>query len=360
MEKNNIILFLSMLLVFSYSQLSEKSSPINYPRKLDENEAKTILLGFDNYTSIYYYGFNNFSLSFYTYFLLKNWNHSYYINDLETNYFPIDAIINDTDKKQFAANFNCTFTFDNDNYERINEQYYIIRYICSSNPILNGGRPKIINFTTDFSKEIIEINGSESYDVSPSVQVFKKDFLNLKNKTIINMKNIEIIKNTTFISQNPSSFKLKGKGYRYNSYNILLFTNSHSEPRKVPCKGEYKMDSNDDYYYFLESKGSNNLNSASLKYAVANFTTDKKETLIIDFQEGAKYQIEEGKTFSKKSSGGLSTGGIVGVVIPSCVVLLGAAGLAFFLSRRAIPSPPMNNFANKTIGVASSEAVVHQ
>ena len=372
MSKFIFMIFLCILTTIPFAQLSEKNSAINNPRKLDESKAETILLGFDNYTRSN--SFKNYTLSFYAYILLKNWDHSLYINDLKSNFFIIETYLNDSNKNRFEVDFICNYTSLNnltkDNY--IN-QYYLIRYLCNSSLIEGGGYPNFLNFTTNFSKAIF-INGSYNYEESPSVEVFKKDLLTLRNKTIFNMENdenaynkkVRILNNATFISQSPSNFKLKGELFDkekndndFDSFNILLFTKAYGNPKRIPCIGKNKMDSDDYYYYFLESKGSNNLNNANLKYTVANFTTDKKDIFIIDFKEGANYQIEEKKVI-KKSSGGLSTGGIVGIVIPSCIVLLGAAGLAFYLSRSAVPAPPINNLPNKTLGVASSEAIVHQ
>ena len=88
---------------------------------------------------------------------------------------------------------------------------------------------------------------------------------------------------------------------------------------------------------------------------------------ILDFKDGVNSTIKD-KINYKMSSGGLSTGGIVGVAVPSCAVLLGVAGLSFFLSRKTATPPPglknMNNMnmQNNTMGVitTSSEAVIHQ
>ena len=73
MGKYNFMLLFSILLVISYSQLSEKDSNLNPVRKLEVNTEETILLGFDNYTrdpsdKIVH------NSSFDMYFLLKNWN----------------------------------------------------------------------------------------------------------------------------------------------------------------------------------------------------------------------------------------------------------------------------------------------
>ena len=85
---------------------------------------------------------------------------------------------------------------------------------------------------------------------------------------------------------------------------------------------------------------------------------------VLDFAKNSKNAngtILPQKVEYKKKSGGLPTGGICAIVIPSVLVLLGVGALAFFLSRRAVPSPPIKNIGNNTMGVvASSEAVVHQ
>ena len=60
---------------------------------------------------------------------------------------------------------------------------------------------------------------------------------------------------------------------------------------------------------------------------------------------------------NKKSSGGLSAGGIVGIIIPCVIVLIAVAALAFFLGRK--PSIPSNQNLGNTIGITSSSQVVN-
>ncbi len=136
-------------------------------------------------------------------------------------------------------------------------------------------------------------------------------------------------------------------------------TNYNGNPRRIPCISYEKQNKTDDLpYYHLESKGSNYLTNTDLNYAIANITT-KDRIYIIDFKEGENSTILPEKEQYKKNSGGLSTGGICAIVIPALIVLLGVGALVFFLSRRAVPSPPqMKNIANNTMGVvASSEAI---
>ena len=177
----------------------------------------------------------------------------------------------------------------------------------------------------------------------------------------------KFLKNANFTSQSPNSFKIKGKGLYDDddSENIYLITTVNDSPKKILCSGKYGTDSSDDMpYYFLKSKGSNNLAGANLSYALLNYTTKDNLMAILDFAENSKNAngtILPPKVDYKKQSGGLSTGGIIAIVIPSVAVLLGIGALAFFLSRRAVPPPPIKNITNNTMGVvASSEAVVHQ
>ena len=374
MKKINIMMiFLSMLLSMTSAQLFQNGLPLNHPRKLEEYTNETILLGFDNYTTHIPEGFKNYTLSFYTYFLFKNWDPSL-INDNCLNSFIITSKINDTNKKRFDKNFICGYDYSKAAYSGNDNQYYIVRYSCYSE-IIEGGIPKLINLTTDFENDIY-INNSAIYKVSPSLEVFKKDLLtlDLKNVKMFNMEengynyniiySIRILANATVVNKNQASFKIKGQKDQsggVESNNIQLFTNSYGNPKKVPCVGYYKTDTDDEEYYFLESKGTNYLSNAELQYSVCNVTT-KGEIFILDFEESQNSTLLPDKVEFKRKSGGLSTGGIVAIVIPAVIVLLGVGALVYFLSRKGAPSPPpMKNIANNTMGiVASSQAVVNQ
>ena len=373
MEKINFMtIFIGMLISMAFSQKTQNDLPLNQPRKLMEYTNETILLGFDNYTAHIPDGYKNYTLSFFTYFLFKNW-YPYYIDDKYLNNFTITTRINDTNKNRFYTNFICVYDKYKDMYQS-NEitTYNIIRYSCNSE-LIERGIPKLMNLTTDFENDI-KINNSAVYKVSPSFEVFKKDLstLELKNVEMFNLdldyqyiQNFYVLTNSTVLNKNQASFKIKGgknRIYVSDSNNIQLFVNSYGVPKKIPCEGKRDHDKTDDeYYYFLQSKGSNHLGNAELQYAIGNITT-KEELFILDFAEDQNSTILPDKVDFKKGSGGLSTGGIIAIVIPAVAVLLGVGALAFFLSRRAVPSPPpMKNIANNTMGVvASSEAVVHQ
>lgn len=361
MEKINLMLLISMLL-FSYSQVSKPDLPLNYPRKLANFQNETILLGYENYNILTKDG--DTWARFDTYYLLKNWedvesgfmqNPEYeYIYTLESRIFYKDhnKSTNFTcknDKKDYYQKLD--YDHDPDYYTR----YNIIKYRCEAN-ITGEGKPTKINITTNYTGKI-HLNGTSVSYISSSAEALEKDLINLKYAT---KEFFYIWKNVTFISQSPTYFKMRGNdNVPYNSENIQLITTVNGYPKKIQCSGKKSEDKKEDEeYYYLETKGSNNIAGADLHYSLLNYTT-KQDIVIIDFLEGINGTIKQPNVIKKKSEG-LSTGGIIAIVIPSIVVLLGVAGLAFFLSRRAIPPPPVKNMVNNTIGVASSEAIVHQ
>ena len=382
MEKNNFMLLLSVLLAISYAQFSEKGLPLNNPRKLQSSDPETILLGYDDYNFNYDSSTRQSNFNFTIHFLLKNWdyNYSYINNNIEFKDITLKSIINyqGTDEG-IGTEFNCSqkdvnieeietskdveeiykngISWDSHYY-----QYYHAKFICDYN-LTGRGIPKKINITTNFTNEI-SLNTSKVSYVTSSAEALEKDLVSLKNEK---KTRFIILENANFTSQSPNSFKIKGNALDddYDSENIYLITTVNGSPKKIPCSGKSDKDSSDDKdYYFLQSKGSNNLGGANLSYALLNFTTRGNRMAILEFadnQKNANGTILPPKVDYKKKSGGLSTGGIIAIVIPAVLVLLGIGALAFFLSRRAVPSPPIKNIGNNTMGVvASSEAVVHQ
>jgi hypothetical protein len=363
-----------MLLVISYSQPTEKG--LNHLRKLESADIETILIGFDNYNKTLIDNDQNYSLAFNTYFLLKNWNNTKINhNEIDFNDINISSFITyhkNEKKSNTSATFNCSIEkfYDVDEYENNYcdkyNPYCIVKYECSYN---SSGIlvPKKINLLTNFTNDISINNTKVSY-VTTSAEAFKSDITSL-NYVIDAYSNFRSLRNATFVSQSPYSFKIKGEKYEYygDSNNIELIT----KQKKIPCVGKYVdrnyYDGLDDYY-LLETKEQNYLANTDLRYAIANFSKAKENTMfILDFKDGVNSTIKD-KINYKMSSGGLSTGGIVGVAVPSCAVLLGVAGLSFFLSRKTATPPPglknMNNMnmQNNTMGVitTSSEAIVHQ
>ena len=374
MAKKIFMFLLCMLLVISYSQPTEKG--LNHLRKLESADNETILIGFDNYNKTLIDNDKNFNLAFNTYFLLKNWNNSKIKNEIDFNDINIRSFITyhkNEEKSNTSATFNCSkevfiacdeYVYNYAYNYLENNPYCIVKYACSYN---SSGifLPKKINLLTNFTNDISINNTKVSY-VTTSAEALKSDITSL-NYEIDWDNNFRFLRNAAFVSQSPYSFKIKGENKIGDSNNIELIT----KQKKIPCVGKNVYGNpNDgiDSYYLLETKGQNYLANTDLRYAIANFSKAiEKKMFILDFKDGVNSTIKD-KINYKMSSGGLSTGGIIGVAVPSCAVLLGVAGLSFFLSRKTATPPPglknMNNMnmQNNTMGVitTSSEAVIHQ
>ena len=358
MSKINFMLLISMLLAISFSQLSQKGLSLIHQRKLEELDNEIILLGYDSYERKFD---SNTTISFAVHFLFKNWL-EHIINKIVFEYFTLNVSLLYNPNITEHVKFVCSVKNRDDEpkYETIKINVsYLVNYTCEY--VLTGEKIiKKLNITTNFTRYIY-VNDTFVSQVSTSAEALEKDLLRLNYNT----KDWEILDDAVLISQSPNSFKIKGGNeygcYHKDSENIELITTIHGISKPIPCSGKCEQDKSDDLmHYFLECKSSNSLSGINLNYAILNYTK-KNQVLILDFEKGAKNTtILQPKLESKKSSGGLSTGGIVAIVIPSIIVTLGVAGLVFFLSRNAVPPPPVKNNPNTTLGVASSEAVVHQ
>ena len=364
MRKNIFMILMNLLLVVSYSQLSGKHPNIKSSRKLDANLKETILLGFDNYSRIPYDNIVHNS-TFYTYFLLKNWKQEK-MNNLENEKteFILDSNVtymeskNGIDQIKFYCSFNCSESIYK--YYENDENFTLVKYFCQSDQITKD-IPKKIRLNSNFTT--IKLNGTYVDKVSSTAEAQEKDLVSLKNLIIFGNLDAEILRNATFVNQSPNYFKIRGKGYLYDSNNIELITIINGNPTKIQCKGKYEQDNTDDQeYYFLQPKSSGSFSNVDFGYTVGNFTKVKKgsKIFIIHFQDGTNSTIIDNNYF-KKSSKGLSKGVICAIAIPTILLTLGVGALVFFLSRRPLPPPqPIKNVMNNTVGIASSGVVVNQ
>ena len=131
--------------------------------------------------------------------------------------------------------------------------------------------------------------------------------------------------------------------------NPYLLVIDGDEKQNVP----YTYSKNDDKDILtLDNKASIN---ANLHEKMGRINDNK--SLILEFADGQGNPNFNSTEIvrRKSSSSGLSTGGIVAIVIPCIAVLLAVAGLAFILGNRT--KPPMENIENKTIGINSSAAI---
>ena len=356
MEKNIFILLICSLFVISYSQIPEKNSNLKSLRRLEQTN-ETILIGFDNY-QLDINPNSEINTKFNAYFLLKNWNESI-IDDNDLNLSQMKIISTVTNQSSDVKNYTFNCDYDPNSKKSVpsdDKTYKLITFICQGNLT---SYPKKISIATDFEKEKKLNNTIEIYE-SSSAKAIKKDITSLSKF----YPAFDVLQNASFVNKGKNSFKIKGDFINgTSSNNIELITLVNGYPKKIPCSGKYAPedpdDDNSEEFFFIETNEQNTLTNAELKYALFNYTKGSNRMGILDFKEGENSTFIE-NTYVPKKKKGLSTGAIIGIIIPSCIVLLGVSALVFLLSRKPLPAQQIKNIGNNTIGVASSEAVVHQ
>ena len=358
------LLYLILVSLFLFCSSQKQPQYLNNLRNLEEAQDEIALIGFDNLT------LENPLIKFNTYFYLKNWNQTIdYINQTSIpETFNISSITTDINNKKNDITFvckhdktssplycnseGCKKSFINDPYS----YYQQVIFICESYNY-NLAQPKIINITTNFS------DSDHNYikSVSPFVKATKSNLYEMKGIEIFDQFTIL---NATLIEKKGNYFKIKLENDYKPNNNIQLILFNNGVKKIVKCtRGKYKdeYDQEKDYYY-IEPTGINPEINGELQYAIVNCSTrNSKNYMMLDFgsNEGNS-TLTPDRPFYKKSTGGLSTGGIIAVLIPCILVLLGIGALVYFLGMRKPPQAMTNAINNNTIGVASSENIVNK
>lgn len=100
---------------------------------------------------------------------------------------------------------------------------------------------------------------------------------------------------------------------------------------------------------------------ADLSESLGKIEEGKNYFLIFKNDNDAQLDFKRQKqnyNFNSKNSGGLSTGGIVAIIIPSIVVLIAAIGVAIILNKRSYVSNAPMESPNNTIGISASSSNV--
>lgn len=252
--------------------------------------------------------------------------------------------------------------------EEIQESPQLLRFKCN-----------IPNKNTNISKVIISetftINNTEkNMTLSTLARATKNDITSETSERLSNNKIIPL-SNAGITKQSTNSFVIRGDEInseigsnsleKYESQNIKLVSTKNGFKREIPCEGKNSKDKDDQFYYFLSCKSYDTIDR-DLNNSYCYFEKDKTKSLLVQFGENNSTELYDYDYRYKKKSSGLSTGGIIAIIIPSIIVLLGVLGLAMALRNKS-PTPPLrdmvnNNNNNNTVGVVgnSSEVVVHQ
>ena len=253
-----------------------------------------------------------------------------------------DASVQHSDLQLFI--FSCDITNNNNNISRVNYS------------------------------ETFKINNTEEINMTLSTlaRASKNDITSETSNKLLSTE-IVPLRDAGITKQSTNSFVIRGNKINlntdnslenYESQNIKLVSTKNGFKREIPCEGKNSKDKDDEFYYFLSCKSYDTIDR-DLNNSYCYFEKDKTKSLLVQFGENNSTELYDYDYRYKKKSSGLSTGGIIAIIIPSIIVLLGVLGLAMALRNKS-PTPPLrdmvNNNNNNTVGVVgnSSEVVVHQ
>jgi hypothetical protein len=288
--------------------------------------SEVILLGFDN--------FKKENSSFFTFnTILKRIDTNYKITNIK---FPIIIFYKNRlrfleENKQDAVDCNCV---DN-NKENV-------ECVCKGRSDADRNISSIAlveDFVIDDVKRNLTLSSlakNQKYKIDKQKEdIFKPN------------DSIEIMK-ISELNDLSSNFTLKGNSTNIpTSSKFTLIASKYNYQKEFLCN---KIDYLDGYALYCENPSK--VINLDLNNTLAK--TNESEKLIIQFPPDVQSKIGEslGGYYNSRKKKGLSTGGIIAIIIPCLIVLFGALALVFLLKRNPNPEPKSIN--NNTIGIASS------
>ena len=153
-----------------------------------------------------------------------------------------------------------------------------------------------------------------------------------------------ILENCDLTSSTVNSFTIEGESSEPNlaSKNSSLYFNVNNETKKIPC--EINDEGSKKYKVICTTESRVYSDLSNNNYIAIE---DKKKSLKMTFDKDGNSEtfnstgvINPVKTYNKNSSGGLSGGTIVGIVLPIVAALAIIAALIFLIRSKSTPTPP--------------------
>ena len=186
----------------------------------------------------------------------------------------------------------------------------------------------------------LKLNGESlpNYDELP---ISKSD---ITDSTDYPIYPLYILKNCEITDSTKNSFIIEGENDETNlaSKNAYLYFNVDNEEKKIPC--EIEDEDSNKFKVICKPESRVNANLSNNNYIAIE---DLQKSLKMTFEEegnsltNSSVKINPLKTYKKSSSGGLSGGTIVAIILP-IVAALAIIGLLFVLIRlKSTPTPPL-------------------
>lgn len=190
------------------------------------------------------------------------------------------------------------------------------------------------NYTRIELIEDFAINGEKNNLALSSLAEEQKSKINKQKNDIFQKNGVFVIMKDATLKDYSSSFKVSGTPDSFNFPTLgsnLMVMKNNNRTTNFSCNG--KIDSNE---YILNCNKSSSYR-LDLNNAIAEIIGNNKEKMLIQFKNGDNSFINGTQRtdyyINRSKKKGLSTGGIIAIIIPTILVLLGVAALAFMLNR---------------------------
>ena len=282
-----------------------------------------LVIGYDNYKH------SSDILSFYTYvryYLVRPYSRIVILVNIIRNLRALD---------EFNQNINCNYNRSNTNGDEI-----ISVYKCEE------------NVTGTISK--VEVTNIVNLTQSPLAISMGKD-LNKQEGDKISDQGLVVIKDCKIIISPNGIITIKGTSDAQLDQEDLILYVIQNDGSYVEVPATLSTGNNSEINIIFTPTKSIHSN---LQGVIGKLEGGKNIYLNFTNEDSAELDYPIGYSWNKnkKTSSGLSAGGIVGIIIPCILVLAVTAGLVFFLGRKP-PILPTQNIGN-TIGVTSSSDIV--
>jgi len=184
---------------------------------------------------------------------------------------------------------------------------------------------------------------------------------NIANPTDYPIYPLYILKNCNLTNRATNSFTVEGENSKTNlsSKDSYLYFNDNNKTKKIPCVIEDEGSSKFKVICKPESKV--NVDLSNNNYIVIE---DLNKSLKMAFEKegnsitNSKVGINPFKPY-KKSSGGLSGGTIVAIILPIVAALAIIAALIFLIGHKSTPTPPLKEM-QKIPNTSSSDVIYNK
>ena len=222
------------------------------------------------------------------------------------------------------------------NCSRLSNNSYVHQYSCHATNVTGS------NIKVSSAEGIEQSYLAEQPLEEQTGDIFKNGLILISDCHIDTINNQVIIQGKKTESLNSTETTLNIQNNDDTVIEVPSSISVYNNDVEIKLNPKRKIDAN------LDRTIGSNKDGSSLMLLFPNST-----------EAALQYPPFSSKKYQKKSSGGLSAGGIVAIILPCIAVLLAITAIAYFIGNKPAVPAIDKNFGSNTIGVNSSTNVVH-